>query len=167
MHERFEINLAEGGCKKRSKYFIQLFHLTLFFSSGRATILSLFSCSLFFHFLHISNTASLLALLQLLDKYLQLFLPYSIKICRMNVLNIWNFSFFEKRLKLATRNSFLLLFFLCSVLKIFILLLKERESNVLLFFLSILSRCWKRKWNPKKKNHPIHVTLHFYFILAK
>lgn len=48
-------------------------------------------------------------------------------------------------------------FFLCSVLKIFILLLKERESNVLLFFLSILSRCWKRKWNPKKKNHPIQL----------
>lgn len=63
----------------------------------------------------------------------------------MNVLNIWNFSFFQKRLKRGIPSFFF--FFMCSVLKIFISLVKERESNDAFIFLFLFIH-----WNWKKES---------------
>lgn len=118
MHERFEINLQEAVS-------ISFDYSTLFFLRF---VLSPFFNSLFFHFLHISNTRINI---------------YSCKNLSDERIEYLKFFFLSKEIE--TRNSFLL-FFLC-VLKIFISLVKERESNNASIFLFLFIH-----WNWKKES---------------
>lgn len=118
MHERFEINLQEAVS-------ISFDYSTLFFLRF---VLSPFFNSLFFHFLHISNTRINI---------------YSCKNLSDERIEYLKFFFLSKEIE--TRNSFLLFFFLCIPFLKFLFRWWKRDDAFIFLFLFI-------HWNWKKES---------------